>query len=239
MSDILDKPLNMPPYPSHAVGPAPATEPHGPLGLGVEIDGESGCVLNESLLSVPTERLDETAEHKAAVRQDTLLTIVANWYGSYLMGRPTVLDHNAGDTNRHRTMKVLLADAKVLLDLIEADGTTPRTPPTTPASATVAVNGGPHSAESLKVVTLPVFDSLPADQRTYFTWLARFGWDGVPPSAHCPDIGPEQSSVVRRMLEKAGLVESCPWEDTHGFRVSDAGLMVLEKKRRESREIAA
>lgn len=197
-----------------------------------ELEGTPGC-----LLDIPTERLDETAEHKASARKDAILTLVANWYGAYLTGRPTAVDHSTSPADCLALMKRLKVRAELLIDLIETDGGTPTTPPTVPSA--VSVTGGPHSAESLKVVSSPAFDALHPDDRAYLAWLATFGSEGVPLSAHCPAIGPERSSVSRRMLHKMGLVEVCPWEDGYGFRASEVGKEMVAAKRTESREMAA
>lgn len=190
-----------------------------------ELADTPGC-----LLDIPSDYLDETAEHKAARRKEAILTLVAEWYGSYLVGRPSAVDHQAKPADCLSLMKRLKVRAELLIDLIDGDSsgnTSTASPASQTATATRSTN------------TTHAFDSLPPDQRTYLVWMAAFDGEAVPPSAFCPTLGPETSSVVRRVLEKAGLIESFPWEDAVGFRVSAAGAEMVEAKRSESRGMAA
>jgi hypothetical protein len=203
--------------------PTEATEHDAPT----ELADTPGC-----LLDIPSDYLDETAEHKAARRKEAILTLVADWYGSYLVGRPSAVDHQAKPADCLSLMKRLKVRAELLIDLIDGDGNgnTSTASPASPTATRSTNTTATHAA---------VFDSVPPDQRTYLVWMAAFDGEAVPPSAFCPTLGPETSSVVRRVLEKAGLIETCPWEDAVGFRVSAAGAELVEAKRSESRGMAA
>lgn len=48
---------------------------------------------------------------------DDVLAMAAHWYGCLLTARPTLLDHNTTEATRHRLMKLLIADARVMKEL--------------------------------------------------------------------------------------------------------------------------
>lgn len=59
------------------------------------------------------ERRPEASDDRA-----DLLAMVTHWYGCVLSAEPKLLDHNTPFSTRVRIMKVLVADAECLVELV-------------------------------------------------------------------------------------------------------------------------
>lgn len=71
---------------------------------------------------------DKSDDHRADV-----LSMAANWYGCVLAARPNLLDNAAAtERERHRVMKVLIADAEALTELVYGRDDDPPTLPVQP-----------------------------------------------------------------------------------------------------------
>ena len=72
-------------------------------------------------------------DHRADV-----MALVSHWYGCVLSGRPNLLDHQASERERHRVMRVLIADAESLIETVYGDDA----PTTLPAGVVLDAQEG-------------------------------------------------------------------------------------------------
>ncbi len=147
-------------------------------------------------LDIPCEPLFATREYRAVVRGQQRLHMAFDLFCAVMRGQSFVSLTSDNGTTRQWCWR--MADSFI------ADHDKPTTPPAQPAS----VASEPSAP-------------LSAAERTLLLWLADY--QPTPTSAYPVELGPEVSASAHRDLLKRGLIRACPWEDSFGWQLSEAG----------------